>query len=195
MLAAFGVSNADKRDRFENVLAGMLKAWSGEPVRGQVMQPRPRQQSHPPLWVAAFGPKAITQAGRLGLPYFASPVETLDELRRNFDLHVEALADHRQPAPTVRPIMRTVFVSEDPARIAAVREKLAQAPAPPLRKGIQPAPEDWCVLGNAGEVARDIERYREALNITHLIAVRPRVPGIDSGWLNDSFAALAKILA
>ncbi|MEE4193354.1 MAG: LLM class flavin-dependent oxidoreductase [Halieaceae bacterium] len=191
MLEAFGVNSADKRDRFDAVLSAMRSAWAGEPVQEQTVQPGPLQTPHPPLWVAAFGPKAIGQAGRLGLPYFASPVESLAELVSNYYRHAEALAEHGNGADIVRPIMRTVFVAEDPARVANVRDKLAALPAPPFRKGPQPDPEDWCLLGSAAEVGEQLARYQEALNPTHLIAVRPRVPGIDSEWLSESFEALA----
>ncbi len=193
MLEAFGVNSADKRDRFDAVLSAMQSAWSGEPVAGQPVFPRPLQQPHPPLWVAAFGPKAIAQAGRLGLPYFASPVESLAELQANYARHEEALAEHGNGGEILRPIMRTVFVADSPARVSEVRDKLAALPSPPFRKGPQPAPEDWCLLGTATEVSEQIASYRDALQMTHLVAVRPRVPGIATPWLTDSFAALADI--
>ncbi len=193
MLEAFGVNSADKRDRFDEVLCAMRSAWAGEPFLEQIVHPRPLQTPHPPLWVAAFGPKAIGQAGRLGLPYFASPVESLAELVGNYARHEEALAEHGNGADIARPIMRTVFIAEDPARVAIVRDKLAALPSPPFRRGPQPAPEDWCLLGGAAEVGEQIARYREALNPTHLVAVRPRVPGIDNGWLTESFETLAEI--
>ncbi len=193
MLAAFGVNSADKRDRFDEVLSAMQAAWAGEQVEGQAVYPRPQQQPHPPLWVAAFGPKAIAQAGRLGLPYFASPVESLAELQGNYRRHEEALAEHGNGRDIVRPIMRTVFIADQADRLSRVREKLAALPAPPFRKGPQPAPEDWCLLGTAAQVAEQIAAYQDALNMTHLVAVRPRVPGIETGWLTDSFAALAEI--
>ena len=55
----------------------ILGAWRGEPVahlRGEgddasgtpvVLAPLPHQRPHPPVWVAAFGPKALAQAGSL----------------------------------------------------------------------------------------------------------------------------------
>ncbi len=193
MLEAFGVNSADKRDRFDAVLSAMRAAWTGELVEGQPVHPRPLQQPHPPLWVAAFGPKAIGQAGRLGMPYFSSPIESLAELVNNYARHEEALAEHGNGPGIARPVMRTVFISEDAGRVSAVREKLAALPAPPFRKGPQPAPEDWCLLGSASQVADQLARYREALDMTHLVAVRPRVSGIDTAWLTDSFAALADL--
>ena len=72
----------------------MIRAWSGEPITtdgdgGEAVRlaPLPVQQPHPPIWVAAFGPKAVEQAGRLGLPYLASPIESLDALVENHARH------------------------------------------------------------------------------------------------------------
>jgi hypothetical protein len=89
--------------------------------------------------------------------------------------------------------MRTVFISDDPMRIRTVREKLASLPAPPFRKTAQPPPEAWCLLGSATEVGAQIRQLRDALGMTHLIAVRPRVSGIDEDWLTESFAALSEL--
>ena len=49
------------------------------------LQLRPVQRPHPPLVVAAFGPKGLRQAALRGLPYLASPLETLETLVENYD--------------------------------------------------------------------------------------------------------------
>ncbi|MEP5764345.1 MAG: LLM class flavin-dependent oxidoreductase [Halieaceae bacterium] len=197
MLEAFGVTNSDKRERFSKNLEAMLAAWRGETVGGaehaQTLAPLPLQQPHPPLWVAAFGPKAIAQVGRLGLPYLASPMESLAELRDNYRRHAEALAEHQHTAPDTVAIMRTVFVSEDAKSCQLVRDKLAALPAAPLRDGPAPAVDDWCLLGSAAEVQQRLHDYRQALGLTHLIAVRPRVSGIESTSLAESFASFSQL--
>lgn len=105
LFRAFDVPTREKRDRFEAALALILDAWGGKPVtEGEgppvTLSPLPLQQPHPPLWVAAFGPKALAQAGRLGLPYVASPIETLERLEANYAAHGEqaAAAGHGTPA-------------------------------------------------------------------------------------------------
>jgi len=194
MLKAFGVASADKRNRFEAVLASLRKAWSGAAVlEDQPLVPLPLQRPHPPLWVAAFGPKAIAQAGRLGLPYFASPLESLDELERNFERHDLALAEHGQRRPETRAIMRTVFVSDDPALLSRLREQLASLPAGPLKREREPALEEVYLLGSAAEVAAQLQHYQAVLGLTHLVAVRPRVSGLSAAVLQESFAQLAAL--
>ena len=82
MFKPFGIPTSEKRKRFKSNLELMISAWKGESIaqfedNDITLSPLPVQQPHPPLWVAAFGPLAIKQAGTLGLPYIASPVETL----------------------------------------------------------------------------------------------------------------------
>jgi alkanesulfonate monooxygenase SsuD/methylene tetrahydromethanopterin reductase-like flavin-dependent oxidoreductase (luciferase family) len=198
MLDVFGVSNADKRERFSETLATMLAAWRGEPLNGEdealILSPRPHQVPHPPLWVAAFGPRAIDQCARLGLPYLASPVESHAELEANFQLHRGALESHGQPVPETVAVMRTVFVSDDNTQLAAVRESLAALPAQALRRSDRLSPEDWCILGSAAVVRQQLERLRETLGMTHLVAVRPRVSGIERQALEHSFGTLASVM-
>jgi alkanesulfonate monooxygenase SsuD/methylene tetrahydromethanopterin reductase-like flavin-dependent oxidoreductase (luciferase family) len=202
MLEAFGVASGEKRQRFDQVLQAMQAAWRGETVGEQGtdlrLSPLPRQQPHPPLWVAAFGPKALGQAAGLGLPYLASPMETLDQLEQNFALFQREIqaAGHRLPEAV--PIMRVVFTSRDPARCAHVRALIEDTPRPSLRPGATVPVEDarvddWCLIGSPDEIQRQLAEYRQRLGINHLVAVRPRVAGIDSEWLEESMAVLADL--
>ena len=50
------------------------------------------------------------------------------------------------------------------------------------------------MIGNAAEVRGKVADYRARFGVTHLVAVRPRASGIETGWLKDSFAALAEAL-
>ncbi len=194
MLQAFGVPIAEKRSRFDTVLATMQSAWSGAPVMGdQSLSPLPLQQPHPELWVAAFGPKAIAQAGRLGLPYFASPLESIKELKHNFSLHDSALAEHGFTQPKTRAIMRTVFISDDTASVDAVRQQLRMQPQGPIRRENQPDIDEVCLLGSVRSVKERLASLRDTLSLTHLIAVRPRVKGVAPTALEGSFKELAEL--
>ena len=162
MLEAFGVASKDKRTVFSATLQGMLEAWSDDKlVPGCIQQP------HPPLLVAAFGPKALAQAGRLGLPYLASPMESMDELVENHDRHREAVDEAGHSAVEDIAIMRTVFICEDDKRCGKVRTALVENGA-----------RDSSLVGSASQVAEGIELYREQLGMNQLVAVRPRIRGI-----------------
>ncbi|MEM1231093.1 MAG: LLM class flavin-dependent oxidoreductase [Pseudomonadota bacterium] len=208
MLGAFKVSVKDKRRIFEDCLNEMILAWSGAPMKvnsadapdrvvGEVaLGPRPVQDPHPPLWVAAFGPKALAQAGRLGLPYLASPMETYAELADNLNLYRESYAatwSQAGGAPaqqSIVPVMRSIFICDHAPTLERVREGLAGLRRRPDSEATVPA-DDWALLGDRAQVADEIARYRETLGITHLIASRPRVPGLSAKLLDASLEALA----
>lgn len=127
VLSTFGVVAREKRDRFDEALEAILAAWATAETEGGAPRPalRPLQHPHPPLCVAAFGRKGLLQAARHGLPYLASPLETLDVLAENCEIHRSGLPAHIDPARLPVPVMRTVLVTRDDARARAVRERLA----------------------------------------------------------------------
>lgn len=199
-LLAFAIDPSNKRGLFEWSYNLMLRAWRGEAVSlhddGSAtvqVEPRPLQRPHPPVWVAAFGPKALQQVGRLGLPYLASPIETFNELQANFATYDAAVAAAGHAAIAVRPVMRTVFVSEDRNAVRALRERLAHIKLP---RGLATSPQvdDWAIVGDAAYVRDKIAEYRAALGMSKLIVTRLRVEGVDALALRDSIARVAQLI-
>ncbi|MFU8814532.1 MAG: LLM class flavin-dependent oxidoreductase [Pseudomonadales bacterium] len=201
MLRAFNVAPRDKRLLFEASLARMMLAWSGAPVcvdeEGGIevqLDPLPVQRPHPPVWVAAFGPKALAQAGRLGLPYLASPVETLAVLEQNYARHRAAIADAARPVPAEVPVMRTLFVTDNARETRTLRDTL-QAQARSIAGLAEEADvEGWSIVGEAGYVREQVAAYRERLGMTHLIAARLRIGGLDAARVSRSVAQAAELL-
>ena len=195
-LNAFAIDPGEKRELFEWAYLRMLSAWRGEAVSlhadgsaAVTVMPRPVQQPHPPIWVAAFGPKALAQVGRLGLPYLASPIETLAELASNFARYDAALAAAGHPPMAVRPVMRTVFVSNSQATLNTLRERLSHLVLP---TGHAPAlADEWAIIGDRYEVRDKIAVYRETLGMSHLVVTRLRVEGVPSDGLRESVTAIA----
>ena len=102
MFAAYNVPIEESRERFEEALAVIRQAWTSERLtyHGKYLQvqdlavfPRPVQQPHPPLRIAANSPETYTIAGRLGLPIFATPLiaGSMDTLRQYIGAHRESL--------------------------------------------------------------------------------------------------------
>jgi alkanesulfonate monooxygenase SsuD/methylene tetrahydromethanopterin reductase-like flavin-dependent oxidoreductase (luciferase family) len=205
LFAAFDVPSREKRDRFQSALERMIAAWRGEPIafdgagREPVhLAPRPVQDPHPPLWVAAFGPKAVEQAGRLGLPYLASPIEPLAMLEENYSRHQSVLPDGAADGLAI-PVMRTVFIADDPAQARRVREglaaqavALAASRAPALRRSAQADVASVALVGSIAEVEDGVARYRESLGMTHLVA-RVQVPGAEAGEVEAALERLAEL--
>lgn len=177
---AFAIDRREKRRHFERHLARMLDALRGDPLDGTDarLAPLPVQQPHPPIWVAAFGPLALQQAGRLGLPYLASPVESLSVLAGNMALYREALAAAGRPPPGVVPVMRTVVVARSAPAAGQIRETLAST-VPAAMADKAGAVDDWAIVGEQEQVRDRLQHYREQLGLTHLI-VRGRVAGLSA---------------
>jgi len=199
MFRAFGVPASDKRKLFQANLEVMRHAWrggslgeddNGAPIH---LTPLPLQQPSPPLWVAAFGPLALQQVAALGLPYLASPVESLEVLEQNYQryrLDVQA-AGHAPVQAT--PVMRTVFVTDDAALADQVRTALARI-VPATGRHAPAAVDDWAIVGER-QYARDkLAEYSDRLALTHLI-VRAGIPGVTEEQQLRSHAAVLEIAA
>jgi alkanesulfonate monooxygenase SsuD/methylene tetrahydromethanopterin reductase-like flavin-dependent oxidoreductase (luciferase family) len=208
LFAAFAVPSREKRDRFQSTLEQMIRAWSGEAIAtdgdgGEAVRlaPLPVQRPHPPLWVAAFGPKAIEQAGRLGLPYLASPIESLEALVENHERHRGVLSEGTRAEDLAVPVMRTVFICNDDACAKRVRDALATqtatlgaSRAASIRRSSQADVATFALVGGASEVQDGIARYRQALGMTHLIA-RVQVPGAEPAEIESALEHLAELAA
>jgi alkanesulfonate monooxygenase SsuD/methylene tetrahydromethanopterin reductase-like flavin-dependent oxidoreductase (luciferase family) len=211
LFTAFEVPAKEKLDRFDAALLVMRRAWAGEPVAWEDgigegtdptpvrVSPLPVQQPHPPLWVAAFGPKAVAQAARLGLPYLASPIESLAVLEANYERHRAGLAESGHTDPVAVPVMRTLFVARDVRLLARAHAgltqqaaALAKAPAASLRRAAAASVADWAIVGEPSEVAEQVARQREKLGITHLIA-RVQIPGLAREEILASLQELAAL--
>jgi alkanesulfonate monooxygenase SsuD/methylene tetrahydromethanopterin reductase-like flavin-dependent oxidoreductase (luciferase family) len=196
MLDAFDVKPTEKRELLERNLAAMKAAWAGGIVGsekvGAVMSPLPLQQPHPPIWMAAFGPKALAQAGKMGTPYLASPMESLAQLEKNYQLYNAALDEHGQPRPSEIALMRTVFVSDDKALCELTTRGLEQM-ASSMKLGNITMEKSW-IVGNAEQVTNEIQQYRERLGMNYLIVARPRIKGLSPQYAEQSMRALAELV-
>lgn len=198
MLRAFHVPVAEKRRIFAWTLDLMQKAWSGEaisldgdPEHAVMVHPRPVQRPHPPIWVAAFGPKALAQAGRMGLPYLSSPMESLKTLADNYAQHRQASVTEGVKPAGIVPLMRTVYVSRDAAEVAQLRQRFEQESE---NSRLQPGEtlDDWTLIGDPAFVRDGIQRYQETLGMTHMVVTRLRLSGLPDAQLRNSVALLAE---
>ena len=188
LFEAFEVPASEKRDRFEAALEVMRDAWAGKPVTenradGAILSPLPLQDPHPPIWVAAFGPKALALVGRLRLPYLASPMEPLAKLVQNYTAHREAVDEAGGVLDPSVPVMRTVFAHPEATVRARVGEglerqlsRIARGGPGAVRDAAPTGLDDWALVGEPAPVADQVASVRETLGMTHLIA-RTSMPG------------------
>ena len=92
----YGLRSDDSRERMEETLDVMLRAWTGEPLdhhgkfyqlRLPELRPHPRQRPHPPVWRAVTSPGSMRECGRLGSPIMMAriPVERIPERLRLYE--------------------------------------------------------------------------------------------------------------
>jgi alkanesulfonate monooxygenase SsuD/methylene tetrahydromethanopterin reductase-like flavin-dependent oxidoreductase (luciferase family) len=186
LFKVFSVPPKEKRKRFKKNLEAMIHAWQGEPIidgnEPVVLAPLPLQKPYPRIWVAAFGPLAIKQAGTLGLPYIASPMESISTLEANYAAHRQHVADSGDIIIDTVPVMRTIFISNNTSVLNLVRNAIDVDDI-----------DECAIIGDEAFAAEKIAEYEERLGLNYLIA-RGRIPGIESDVQIASHEALAKIL-
>ena len=201
LFSAFGIDPKQKRDRFDAALDLMLAAWRGEPVslEGTPFErrtdnaprtlKRPHQDPHPPLTVAAFGPKGLRQAARRGLPYLASPMESFEQIRGNLEIYRDALPDELAGRQPIVPIMRTVFICRNDSIKKQILERLdsenrhytknRNVKTPKVIADAMKAPiEERVIVGSVAEVTEQLSLYRNSLGM-NLMVIRPQLSGTD----------------
>jgi alkanesulfonate monooxygenase SsuD/methylene tetrahydromethanopterin reductase-like flavin-dependent oxidoreductase (luciferase family) len=126
----YGLRSDDSRERMEETLEVMLRAWTGEPLVHQgkfyqlslpELRPRPRQLPHPPIWRAASSGGSVRECGRLGAPMMTARIP-LARVRERMDLYEAGLAESSLDAATRQQrreeaaVWRFVHVAESQAQ-------------------------------------------------------------------------------
>jgi alkanesulfonate monooxygenase SsuD/methylene tetrahydromethanopterin reductase-like flavin-dependent oxidoreductase (luciferase family) len=85
-----GLRSHDSRERMEEAVEILERAWSGAPFRYDgkfhkvevpALRPKPVQQPGPPLWRSVISPGSFTECGKLGIPILTArlPVARIKE--------------------------------------------------------------------------------------------------------------------
>jgi alkanesulfonate monooxygenase SsuD/methylene tetrahydromethanopterin reductase-like flavin-dependent oxidoreductase (luciferase family) len=91
----FNIDRRSRRNRFEEGIEVLRRAWSKEPVNfeGKEFQvpdvsvtPKPFQQDIP-IWVAAVGTNPVKRAAKMGASIILSDALTLDQLSQHIELY------------------------------------------------------------------------------------------------------------
>lgn len=187
---AYQVSISKKRDIFEDNLQQIIKAWRGDSIvcledgSEVTLAPLPVQKPHPPLWMAAFGPKALAQTASLGLPYLASPLESLNTLQQNW----RSLREMNSEMSNTVPIMRTIYITDDKNTARQLRDHIAQV-KPPFNTDNQ----NWAIIGDRYEVVDTLAEYKQRLGLTHLIIGGLNLPRLSEAQWQQSLQQLVKL--
>jgi natural product biosynthesis luciferase-like monooxygenase protein len=124
----YGVDQTKSRGLFNEAIDVILQAWTQERVnyRGVhftiedvPVRPKPLQQPHPPVWMAALSPESFVQAGRKGFNLLCAPVFGFSGASavENLQAYREALrAGGHDPATKQIAALCMIYVAADVAQ-------------------------------------------------------------------------------
>jgi alkanesulfonate monooxygenase SsuD/methylene tetrahydromethanopterin reductase-like flavin-dependent oxidoreductase (luciferase family) len=119
---AYGISYQESQDRFAECLDIIKAAWT-QPVFSHsgrywnfenfTLVPRPVQQPHPPIRIAASQPDTYSAIGTLGYPLFAAMrASPMDELPANIRAYREAWREAGHPGRGEAYLQVPIYVAE-----------------------------------------------------------------------------------
>lgn len=204
--------------RFEEAVQLIKQLWTEEEVNfdgkyyqveGLKIEPRPLENSHPPLWLGGWGKLSLGRAARYGDAWVPGPTAKLDKL-------LSAQATYRQNLeeagidPTTRPspLTREVVIAatDEEAREMARRHLLINYRDEygggewkhPLIGAEDEAPvdqfegiaRDRFLVGSPDTVIEKLQRFVDAFGVDHLIC-RLYFPGIPHDFIMEELRLLA----
>ena len=144
-----GLSLDESRERFEESVDIILKAFEGEPFSYQGAHysfeetsifPLPIQQPHPPIWVVGQSMESIAASVKRGFNIvsggFGVPLDRLRAFRQGYDaMDIDAATKSKIRISTQRPVYVTNDESELPEIVAQARWNMRVTLS--LRQGLQ----------------------------------------------------------
>ena len=201
-VTGMGIDPRDTREMWAESLSMVPKIWDSDffewegkywqVPRRQVL-PKPYQDPHPPIWVAANHDRAIRRAARWGYPWLINPHATVPMVAGQLEEYRQALSRTGLEYPQAWPMMRELYVAEDQERAYLESQPYLEgkyaAYASWGQDNAMPGEESFSVpykdlakdrflLGSPDDVVSEINRYGEELGVNYMI-FRMQWPGMD----------------
>ncbi|GAA3137328.1 LLM class flavin-dependent oxidoreductase [Nonomuraea salmonea] len=165
----FGVDLAEARDRFNEALEVIVGLWTRESYQHEgkfyrtgtevSLVPRPLQDPHPPLHVAAVSPETVSMYAERGLPILADPAAPFRKVVKAAGTWRETAARAGHPAAEAELVVaRSVYVAPPPwsrpapTRRGSRRRSTARASSTSAAPPIDP---------RTGRAAQGFEYYQD----------------------------------
>jgi len=126
---AYGISYQESEDRFAESLDIIKLAWTHETAshtgrywnfENFALVPRPLQQPHPPIRIAASRPDTYAAIGKLGYPLFAAMrASPMEDLPRNIAAYRDAWSEAGHPGRGEAYLQVPIYVGETQAEAEA----------------------------------------------------------------------------
>jgi alkanesulfonate monooxygenase SsuD/methylene tetrahydromethanopterin reductase-like flavin-dependent oxidoreductase (luciferase family) len=184
----FGLDRDSSYAKFREHVDVVLRAWredrltyEGEfiQVRDVEVLPKPLQQPHPPVWMAATSPDAIAWAAEAGHSILMDPHSSHDDIRRKLAAYREALsaAGHPVNGRTI-PIARLIAIAPTDEEAKAVARRGAQwtvtsyakRPRSDVVDPVERYVNEVVIHGSPRRVADELLRLQEEIGLDYLLA-------------------------
>jgi alkanesulfonate monooxygenase SsuD/methylene tetrahydromethanopterin reductase-like flavin-dependent oxidoreductase (luciferase family) len=184
----FGLDRESSYAKFREHVDVVLRAWTNErltydgefvQVRDVEVLPKPLQQPHPPVWVAATSPDAIAWAASEGHSILMDPHSSHVEIGRKLTAYYDGLGDAGHPVEgRTTPIARLIAIAptDDEAREVARRGAQWTVTSYVKQKrddGVDPIERyvnDVVIHGSPARVVDELLRLREEIGLEYLLA-------------------------
>ncbi len=184
----FNVPMTESYDRFREVVDIVVKAWTNDRLTYQgkyfsfdniEVLPKPLQQPHPPMWVAAGSPEALDWAASMGHSILMDPHSTHAELGEKKKFYKQRMGEygHSLEGRDV-PMARLLAIDETDAAAAAGAREGAQwllktyVDPKMFNMGVDPVQryvDSVVIHGTVERVIDEIARLREEIDLQYII--------------------------
>ncbi|NUU22282.1 MAG: LLM class flavin-dependent oxidoreductase [Streptomycetaceae bacterium] len=164
---SFGLDLSEARDRFDECLDVIQGLWTRDGFRhegtfyrtGTInLMPKPVQQPHPPIYVAAVSPETVERYAARGLPILADPAATFKKVGRAAEAwHAAASAAGVDNSEVELVASRSVYVAPTLEQARADQQRFEQQFDRARIFNQQSAPIDTAT----GEIAKGFEYWRD----------------------------------
>lgn len=125
------------------------------------------------------------------MPYLASPMESLETLKQNYDYFNQVVLDEGLDPVKIVPVMRSIFVTDDASLSKNLKLALSES-SPKDDSGESIPVDDWTIIGNRNFVSDKLKEYQEQLGVTLFVA-RGRFPLVSNEQQIESHTELMQL--
>lgn len=185
----FGMTEEESYPRFREAVDIVMSAWRNQrltyhgkyfSIENIELLPKPLQQPHPPMWVAAYSPSAIEWAAEQGYSIMLDPHSPTSVIGEKMETWRRLLAQHgHKTEGRVIPTVRLIAVASTDSKAAEVARDGARWL---LRTYVNPSGErgdsetmlrryvdSMVIHGTPERVVEEIDRLREEIHLDYMI--------------------------
>lgn len=185
----FGMTEEESYPRFREAVDIVMSAWRNQrltyhgkyfSIENIELLPKPLQQPHPPMWVAAYSPSAIEWAAEQGYSIMLDPHSPTSVIGEKMETWRRLLAQHgHKTEGRVIPTVRLIAIASTDLKAAEVARDGARWL---LRTYVNPSGErgdsdtmlrryvdSMVIHGTPERVVEEIARLREEIHLDYMI--------------------------